>query len=432
MKFCPNCGAKLDEGVKFCMECGTKIAASEPVCAPPAEPVYAPPAPPEPPVYEPPAPPAPEPPAKPSYTPQPPAKGGAGPEKKPKEKKPANRKWILFVGIGAAVILLAVLMIIFLGGGNKEELGVYAAVSCETDGGSVDVSGEWIELKKGGKATVFVTGREFSCKWSTDGKRFTLKQGGDTYRGDLESGVLNVNLAGASYTFVKKLNGDTYKAFSCISGGEILDEDLMDMIGGCYVVLGEKGEGVLYLFGEQAAITYDKKNLRLDGQSMPYEIKGDTMAFTYPDGSVFELKKTEEDPGMGDLADNGWEGGKWEVEDMLPALEIFLDWPGKELKDLEVSQASLSMDAEWGNATAWLNMDGEVESLNLYIYDVSFEDLREMLADRYGEPTDEGEEPYAESNGGAVNYCWFEHPAGTMKLASASEYDFIQIMINSK
>ena len=391
---------------------------------PPAEPVYAPPAPPEPPAYEPPA--------KPTYKPQPLAKGGTGPQKKPKEKKPLNKKWLLFAGIGAAVILVAVLLIVLLGGGgDKGELGVYAAVSCETDGGSVDVSGQWIELKKGGKATICVMGGEFSGKWRTDGSRFTLEQGGDTYIGRLESGILNMELAGADYTFAKKVDGEVYKAVSCVSGGQVLDEELMDLIGGCYVVLGEDGEGVLYLFGEQVGMTYDKKKLHVDGESMPYEIKGDTMTFTYPDGSVFELKETDEDPAQGALADNGWEDGKWEVEDMLPALESYLDWPGKELKELEVAQASLSVDAEWGNATAWLDMDGEVESLNLYINEVSFEDLREMLIERYGEPTDEGEEPYVESKGGSVSYCWFKHPKGNLELRAASEYDFVEIRINT-
>ena len=74
MKFCPNCGAKLEEGVKFCIECGTKVVRPElPAYESPAEPVYAPPVPPESPV-------------KPVYAPQSLAKGGTGPEKKSKEK----------------------------------------------------------------------------------------------------------------------------------------------------------------------------------------------------------------------------------------------------------------------------------------------------------------------------------------------------------
>jgi len=49
MSFCPNCGAKLADGMKFCTECGTKLAAPAPV-----EPVYEAPVPAEP-VYEAPA-----------------------------------------------------------------------------------------------------------------------------------------------------------------------------------------------------------------------------------------------------------------------------------------------------------------------------------------------------------------------------------------
>ena len=36
MKFCPNCGAPIEEGHKFCANCGAKLAAPEM----PSEPVY--------------------------------------------------------------------------------------------------------------------------------------------------------------------------------------------------------------------------------------------------------------------------------------------------------------------------------------------------------------------------------------------------------
>lgn len=41
MKFCPNCGSPLGDGVKFCTECGYKIAAA-PVQEPAPAPVYTP------------------------------------------------------------------------------------------------------------------------------------------------------------------------------------------------------------------------------------------------------------------------------------------------------------------------------------------------------------------------------------------------------
>ena len=422
MKFCPNCGAKLEEGVKFCMECGIKVIRPEPPAYdPPAEPVYAPPE-------------SSEPPVKPAYIPQSLAKGGTGPEEKPKEKKPANKKWLLFAGIGAAVILVLILLIALLsGGGNKENLGVYPAVSCETDGGSVDVSGEWIELKKSGKAVLFLMDQEFSCKWSLDDNRFTLKQGGDTYTGSLENGTLTLNLTGMTYTFTKRMEGVTYKAVSCVSGGQNLDEESMDLIGGCYVVLGEDGEGILYLFGEQAAITYNKKELRLDGQSMPYDIKGDTMTFTYPDGTVFELVESDEDPAKATLADDGWNAEAWEEDpDMISELEEYLNWPGKTPAELDLGDRSLTVETEWGNAVVRFMPDGVVGEVDLYIHDCTYEALRAELEAQYGKPTSEGEEPYVESNGGVVRFAWFDHPAGSQKLSAASEYNFIRIIVKAK
>ena len=39
MKFCPNCGAPIEDGHKFCANCGEKLDAPAPVEMPP-EPVY--------------------------------------------------------------------------------------------------------------------------------------------------------------------------------------------------------------------------------------------------------------------------------------------------------------------------------------------------------------------------------------------------------
>ncbi|MBE6991334.1 MAG: DUF5067 domain-containing protein [Ruminococcaceae bacterium] len=184
MKFCPNCGAQLSEGIKFCTECGQKIvsaptpapvAAPEPAPAPvyavpapepaPApEPVYAAPAPepaPEP-VYAAPAPepapepaytaPTPEPASAPVYaapTPEPapapvyaapepePAPVYAAPEPKPepaptpakapKAEKTAtpkasggNKKLIPIIAIAAVVVVLAIVLILTLGGGKDQ------------------------------------------------------------------------------------------------------------------------------------------------------------------------------------------------------------------------------------------------------------------------------------------------------------------------
>lgn len=97
----------------------------------------------------------------------------------------------------------------------------------------------------------------------------------------------------------------TYKAVTMISGGQILDEELMELIGGCYLRFHGDGTGTFYCFGDRIALTYDDKVMTVDGATMPYTVKGKTLEFTYVDGSGFTMERTQEDPEQAD-ADNGW------------------------------------------------------------------------------------------------------------------------------
>ena len=448
MKFCSNCGAKLEDGVKFCTECGTKLLQPEPPAAPayepPVEPVYEIPTPPpdEPPIptaYEAPASAeqeVPAPPEKPTYIPQPLAKGGAGPEKKPKEKKsrekkPINKNVLLVAAISVAAVLVIVLLASLLGGkvqGTASDWGRYEAVSAD---------GEWIELEKKGKATLYIMDNEFKAKWTLNGEQFTLEQSGDTFTGTLKNGVLRIDLVGENYVFAKEgaeTGPVTYKAIACISAGQILDEELMDGIGGCYLVLNGDGSGKLHLFGEVMPITYTDTAVMLDGETMAYTWKGDTMVLNFADGSSFDLVVTDEDPADAALSEFDWETGEWEETDMEAELLSYLQWPGQTFSELDLTDATLSLRGTWGEATVWFKSGTNgsvVDSMNFYVESGSYDDLRELLVSAYGEPTDEGEEPYAESNGGSVLYCWFDYPAGTLRLIAASEYDFVEIMVNT-
>ena len=429
MKFCSNCGAQLGDGVKFCTECGAKIALPEPpvtpVCEAPVQAVQEPPAEP---AYVPPAEPACELPKPPVYTPQVKEKTA----KRPREKKPANKKGLLFAAIGVAAVLVIVLLASLLGGKNQGEpadWGCYEAVS---------VDGEWIELEKKGKATLYIMGSAFKATWELDGEAFTLEQSGDTYTGTLKNGVLRIDLAGTAYVFAREgaITGPvTYKAVTGISHGQILDEELMNLIGGCYLVMNGDGTGKLYLFGEELPITYTDTIVTMDGEAMEYTWKGDTMVLTFVDGSSFDLVVTDENPADSNLSEFGWETGEWEETDMEAEILSYLQWPGQPISTLDLSDATMSLQGTWGGATIWFKTDADgnsvVESMKFYVETGSYDDLRQMLVGAYGEPTDEGEEPYVESNGGAVAYCWFEHPTGTLRLSAASEYDFVEILVNT-
>lgn len=455
MKFCPNCGAQIADGSKFCTECGTKISIPEPVYATPVIPIEEPPTvpsyePPAHPVYKPPVKPVEEPLAQPTYSPfkikdgAPKPKQSKAPKapKEPREKKPVNKIAILFAVVGVLVLLVIGLLIALLSGSGKDaksELGLYEGVSCSMDGGTVSAEGEWIKLQKNGKAKLYIMDSEFSAKWSLKGETLELEQSGDTYQGTLKNGVIVIDLVGATYTFAKEEEANepvTYKAVTCISGGQILDEELMDLIGGCYVRFAGDGAGTFYCFGDKIPLTYDDKALKIDGDTMPYTIKGNTMEFTYVDGTGFTLELTEEDLEEAAAADNGWDSEKWEDQEMTFGLPTAMDWIGLPIGELTMEEATVNFRQDGCSGTAWLEPDGSgtlvVDRLDLYLYDMDFLSARDLLIEQFGEPTDEGEEPYAASNGGAVTYCWFDHPAGSLHLSSASEEEFLQITIDTE
>ena len=330
MKFCTNCGAQLPEGVKFCTECGTKFDVETPVQETSAEPVYEAPAAPAEPAYEAPAEPAYEAPAEPAYeapaepayeTPAEPAyEAPAEPVYTPpvQQTAPQKKKKSLlpvFLGIAAAVIVLIVLLA-SCGGkdqGTEADWGLYEGVSCVYAGLDIGADDDWVELKQKGKATVFMLGEEISCKWELDGTAFTLKEGGSEYYGTLSGGQLTFDLDGVVYTFEKKggapaasgdKNGDkelgkkdgpvTYKLVSFTMEGEEMGPDMVEMMGGGYVVLNGDGTGTFAMFGENFPVTDDGKSIEADGQKMPYTLTDNGMELDM-EGSIFVLEVTDEE-----------------------------------------------------------------------------------------------------------------------------------------
>ncbi len=194
MKFCTQCGAKLNEGVKFCTQCGNPIRQPIPT---PESPVSVPestaqvtstPVNPDPTPYIPPV----------HATPQKP--------KKTKQKKSGGKKVaLLVVCIVLALAIAAGLLLFFLGGGlNRDDdtLGLYEGVSYRYGGVDMSVKDDSIELKPLGIAKLTLAGDTYFASWSLDDEDFLLKQGGNTYEGTLEDGVLTLDLDGLVYTYV--------------------------------------------------------------------------------------------------------------------------------------------------------------------------------------------------------------------------------------
>lgn len=71
-----------------------------------------------------------------------------------------------------------------------------------------------------------------------------------------------------------------------------------------------------------------------------------------------------------------------------------------------------------------------VKTIYIHTKEMDYNEAKEKLSEIYGEAKDEFEEPYVEVNGGAVMRCFFNAEGYTVKLASASEYDYIDIILS--
>lgn len=109
-----------------------------------------------------------------------------------------------------AVLMAAAMLIAFTACSNGPDVtGKYLAVSATSNGEDATpyLSGEWVELKKGGKGTYY-SGFEFDLKWKLDGENFT---GTVTFlgleeelNGTLVDNVLTVTYGDYTYVMVKE------------------------------------------------------------------------------------------------------------------------------------------------------------------------------------------------------------------------------------
>lgn len=76
------------------------------------------------------------------------------------------------------------------------------------------------------------------------------------------------------------------------------------------------------------------------------------------------------------------------------------------------------------------NVDDYVaKSIWIHIKKVEYDESKRQLTERFGNPTDEGENPYVEIDGGAVRWAIYQHKEIEIRLSSASERDYVEITV---
>ena len=99
-------------------------------------------------------------------------------------------------------VLLCCSLLVGCGGEPDPNLGKYNAVSCESLGFEMDYEGDYVELKKGGKATIRLMGEDYRGKWVLEGENLTLTQQGSEFTGKLVPGAMYVDFSGVEYTYL--------------------------------------------------------------------------------------------------------------------------------------------------------------------------------------------------------------------------------------
>ena len=100
----------------------------------------------------------------------------------------------------------------------------------------------------------------------------------------------------------------TYKLVSFTSEGQELGADMVELMGGGYVVLNGDGTGTFAMFGETFPITYDGTNLTADGVNMPYTLTDGGMEFSMGE-TAYVMEITDEIPDLS-VPSEGESGGK--------------------------------------------------------------------------------------------------------------------------
>lgn len=151
-------------------------------------------------------------PSQPQYYPQGysravPQNAGAQPvqpvQQPPKKKNGTLTALYILLGVLIAA-LLGVGGWFLLGSAPKDDpvLGRYEVVSCQIGGEEAETNGEYVVLRKGGKASLSLETTE-DAAWKLDGEDLTIETETDTYSGTLEGDTLTLEVGEKEYTFRK-------------------------------------------------------------------------------------------------------------------------------------------------------------------------------------------------------------------------------------
>jgi len=456
MAFCSNCGASLKQGAKFCDNCGTPVpvvaqetkttqeASVQPVqggYTPPvqqAQGEYVPPTQQAQSSYTPPVqqaqggytPPAQQ--AQSSYTPPvQQAQGGyvpptqqqygaqaayAAPQVFPKQKKPLDKKFLLFGGIGIAVILIVVLLVSLLGGKSKPgaassdpNVGIWTVVTAEMWGMETDISeifenGFTIELLDKGKCKLNIDGTKGSGKWTLEDGVFTIKGGGLDMSGTLKNGVLvledvmgiglNLKLQkdGAQGGDPSASGADYFVIQSMTQGGETSDKDTLALIGFAedYVLLYPDGRADLKYFGLPFMASWKEGEITLPGMGViAYTIAGDELSLEPEAGTRLVYLRSASAPPAALTQTTDVSGGGEEESFVSPTTSFELEsyWYGTAIIS-NFTPKSQAAESE-GTYDVWGYIGkGSNGRIFFEIYDVSnlqSEPLLSLYVDLYGD-----------------------------------------------
>ena len=104
-----------------------------------------------------------------------------------------------------------------------------------------------------------------------------------------------------------------YKLLSFEADGQEMGADMVELMGGGWIIFNGDGTGTFALFGDVFPITYDGSSLGTPDGDLPYELTADGMEFTMGD-STFVLEVSDETPDLSAPAEDEEEasgkGGK--------------------------------------------------------------------------------------------------------------------------
>ena len=95
----------------------------------------------------------------------------------------------------------------------------------------------------------------------------------------------------------------TYKLTSFVADGQEMGADMVEMLGGGYMVFNGDGNGIFAMFGETFPVTYDDSAIKVMGDECPYTVSGDGMEFEM-EGISYSFEVTDETPDL-TVPDNG-------------------------------------------------------------------------------------------------------------------------------